>query len=95
MILKADLKSDGKKTMNLRSEEEQHLNPPDGFTEADIQHFRRIAFIAVALSTVTMLASVILMPLSYQYVQKVQSTMLNDMEFCKVSFLIFNFFQKI
>uniref|UniRef100_A0A0R3S7B6 Col_cuticle_N domain-containing protein n=1 Tax=Elaeophora elaphi TaxID=1147741 RepID=A0A0R3S7B6_9BILA len=98
MNLKTDLKCDGKKAINLTREEEEHLYPPDVFTEADMQHFRRVAFIAVALSTVTMLSCVTLMPISYQYVQRVQSTMLNDMEFCKVSLLIFtiaNFFPKM
>ncbi|CAG9529733.1 unnamed protein product [Cercopithifilaria johnstoni] len=83
MIMKADLKCDRKKTLNSRDEEEQHLYPSDVITEADIQHFRRVAFIAVALSTVTMLCCIIFMPVSYQYVQKVQSSILNDMEFCK------------
>lgn len=84
MILKTELKPSGE---SARSEEEQHLYRPDALlTEADMQHFRRVAFIAVALSTVTMLSCIILMPISYQHVQRVQSTMLNDMEFCKVSF---------
>lgn len=54
------------------------------FTELDMKHFRRVAFVAVALSTVTMLACVVLMPLSYQYIQRVQSTMFSDIDFCKV-----------
>lgn len=89
MNLKIDSKFDTKKAMNLREEEEQHLYPSDVFTEADMKHFRCVAFIAVAISTVTMLSCIILMPISYQYVQKVQSTMLNDVEFCKVSFRYF------
>ncbi|VDM37305.1 unnamed protein product [Toxocara canis] len=53
------------------------------FTEIDMKHFRRVAFVAIALSTVTMLACIVLMPLSYQYIQRVQSTMFSDIDFCK------------
>uniref|UniRef100_A0A914RCD5 Nematode cuticle collagen N-terminal domain-containing protein n=1 Tax=Panagrolaimus davidi TaxID=227884 RepID=A0A914RCD5_9BILA len=53
------------------------------FTENDLRHFRRVAFVAVALSTVTMLACIVIMPLSYQYVQRIQSSMTNDVEFCR------------
>lgn len=77
------------KSMNAGNEE--HLHPSDLFTEADMKQFRRVTVIAIALSTVTMLGSIIFMPLSYQYAQKVQSSMLNDMEFCKVSFDCFLF----
>lgn len=55
------------------------------FSEEDLRHFRRVAFVAVALSTVTMLASVIALPLAYQYVQRVQSSASSDIDFCKVS----------
>ncbi|KAK0427094.1 hypothetical protein QR680_010061 [Steinernema hermaphroditum] len=51
--------------------------------EASLRHFRRAAFVAVALSTVTMLACIVIMPLAYQHLQRVQSSMLNDVEFCK------------
>ncbi|VDN00284.1 unnamed protein product, partial [Onchocerca ochengi] len=83
MNLKTNFKIDTKKAMNLREQEEQYLSPSDTFTDNDMMHFRRVAFIAVTLSTVTTLSCIILMPISYQYVQKVQSTMLNDIEFCK------------
>ncbi|VIO96992.1 cuticular collagen, putative [Brugia malayi] len=84
MNLKEDLMCDKvKKVINLKEEDMKHLYHSDIFTETDMKHFRLVAFIAVALSTVTMLSCIILMPISYQYVQKVQSTMQNDMEFCK------------
>ena len=54
------------------------------FTEKDLRHFRRVAFVAVALSTVTMLACVVLLPLSYQYIQQIHSSMTHDVEFCRV-----------
>jgi len=53
------------------------------FSEKDLRHFRRIAFLAVALSTITMLACVIVMPISYQFIQRIQSTVTNDIEFCR------------
>lgn len=54
-------------------------------SDEDISHFRRVAFLAVAMSTVTVLACVVGLPLSYQYIQRVQSSMLSDMDFCKVN----------
>lgn len=59
------------------------------FNENDMRHFRRVAFVAVALSTVTMLACVVLLPISYQYIQRVQSSITNDIEFCRVSSFYF------
>uniref|UniRef100_A0A7E4VEI8 Col_cuticle_N domain-containing protein n=1 Tax=Panagrellus redivivus TaxID=6233 RepID=A0A7E4VEI8_PANRE len=53
------------------------------FTEKDLRHFRRVAFVAVALSTVTMLACIVLLPLSYQYIQRIHSSMTSDVEFCR------------
>lgn len=66
------------------------------FNENDLRHFRHVAFIAVVLSTVTMFACVILLPISYQYIQRIQSTVTNDIEFCRVNYfiihIILNFF---
>uniref|UniRef100_A0A915DSQ6 Nematode cuticle collagen N-terminal domain-containing protein n=1 Tax=Ditylenchus dipsaci TaxID=166011 RepID=A0A915DSQ6_9BILA len=53
------------------------------YDEQDLRHFRRVAFVAVALSTVTMLACVVLLPISYQYIQRVQSSITSDIEFCR------------
>jgi len=53
------------------------------FSERDLRHFRRVAFLAVALSTVTMLSCVIVMPISYQYIQRIQSSVSSDVEFCR------------
>ena len=38
-------------------------------SEQYMRHFRRVAFLAVALSTVTMLGCIVVLPLSYQYIQ--------------------------
>lgn len=53
--------------------------------ENDLKYFRRIAFFAVALSTVTMLACIILIPILYEYIHHVQSSITNDIEFCRVN----------
>lgn len=52
-------------------------------TELSMRHFRRVAFLAVALSTMTMLACIVVLPLSYQYIQRVQSSVSNDIDFCR------------
>uniref|UniRef100_A0A183BIB8 Col_cuticle_N domain-containing protein n=1 Tax=Globodera pallida TaxID=36090 RepID=A0A183BIB8_GLOPA len=65
----------------MTSTEKSHL--VGEFSEQDLRHFRRVAFVAVALSTVTMLACVLLMPVAYQYIQRVQSSISNDIEFCR------------
>uniref|UniRef100_A0A915Q3F4 Nematode cuticle collagen N-terminal domain-containing protein n=1 Tax=Setaria digitata TaxID=48799 RepID=A0A915Q3F4_9BILA len=75
-----NLKIDMQKRTMIRDDQDDE---PNKISEADMIHFRRVAFIAVAISTVTMLSCIIIMPISYQYVQRVQSTVLNDMEFCK------------
>lgn len=56
------------------------------FSEQDLRHFRQVAFVAVALSTVTMLACVVVMPIVYQYIQRIQSSITSDIEFCRVNF---------
>lgn len=50
---------------------------------------RRSAFVAVVLSTVAILSCVIGLPLSYSYVQQIQSSMYNEIEFCKVQVVSF------
>jgi hypothetical protein len=52
-------------------------------SEAYMHHFRRVAFLAVALSTVTMLSCIVILPLSYQYIQRVHSSVTNDLDFCR------------
>jgi hypothetical protein len=55
-------------------------------TELDRQahHLRRVAFCAVVVSTVAVVASVITLPLVYNYVQALQTHMMAEMEYCKV-----------
>ncbi|CAJ0575468.1 unnamed protein product, partial [Mesorhabditis spiculigera] len=45
--------------------------------------FRRTAFLAVTVSTVTILCTVLLLPIFYQNVQRIQSHMMADVFFCK------------
>ncbi len=55
-----------------------------GDDDATLQRFRRVAFIAVALSTTTMLACVVAFPICYQYIQRLHSSLISDIDFCKV-----------
>lgn len=54
------------------------------FVESDDhRRMRRAAFFAVVVSTVAVMASVITLPLVYNYVQTLQSHMLGELDFCK------------
>ncbi|GMT28237.1 hypothetical protein PFISCL1PPCAC_19534, partial [Pristionchus fissidentatus] len=50
---------------------------------AEMFRFRRMAFSAVVLSTSTIIFSILLMPLVYQNVQKIHSSLQSDTAFCK------------
>lgn len=65
------------------------------YDEKVMNHFRKVAFVAVALSTMTMLACIVVLPLSYQYIQRVQSSVSNDIEFCRVRNLNIKIFFKL
>lgn len=58
--------------------------------EISIQKLRVTAFVAVALSTVAVIFSIITLPLIYTYIQTLQSHIINEAEYCRVnkSFLI-------
>lgn len=49
----------------------------------DHRRMRCVAFFAVVVSTVAVMASVITLPLVYNYVQNLQSHMMNELDFCK------------
>ena len=46
---------------------------------------RRVAFLAVVVSTVAVMASVVTLPMVYSYVQSLQSHMMAELDFCKVN----------
>lgn len=56
-----------------------------------VSRMRTTAFLAVAASTVAILSCVIGLPLAYSYVQTIQSNMLNEAEFCKVTSFRYGF----
>ncbi len=53
-------------------------------SEQDAIYMRRVAFVAVVVSTVAVIASVITLPMVYGYVQGLQSHMMAETDFCKV-----------
>lgn len=55
---------------------------------AQVAHFRKVAFLAVALGTMTMFGCVIGLPMAYTYIQRVQSNMALEIDFCRVSYLV-------
>lgn len=48
------------------------------------RQMRRIAFVAVVLSTVAVIASVVTLPMLYNYVQSFQSHLMVETDYCKV-----------
>lgn len=44
---------------------------------------RRSAFFGIAISTVATLTSIVAVPMLYNYVQHVQSSLTGELEFCK------------
>ncbi len=58
--------------MKLTLENEEH------------RHMRKVAFFAVVVSTVAVMASVVTLPLVYNYVQSLQSHMMAELDYCKV-----------
>lgn len=48
------------------------------------RQMRRVAFFAIVISTVAVIASVVTLPMLYSYVQSFQSHMIQETEFCKI-----------
>ena len=57
--------------------------------DAELRRMRKVAFGAVVVSTVAVVACVISLPMVYNYVQSLQSHMLAETDFCKVRLLNF------
>ncbi len=53
-------------------------------TSAEHRHMRRVAFFAVVVSTMAVMATVVSLPMVYNYVQNLQSHMMAELDFCKV-----------
>lgn len=49
------------------------------------RHMRRIAFVAIVVSTAAVIASVVTLPMLYSYVQSFQSHLIIEADYCKVS----------
>lgn len=47
------------------------------------RQMRRIAFVAVVVSTVAVIASVVTLPMLYNYVQSFQSHLMVETDYCK------------
>lgn len=60
-------------------------------SEEEYAKIRRTAFVAVVVSTVAVVSSVVALPLLYSYVQSLQSHMVSEVEFCRVSYSFFAF----
>lgn len=55
-----------------------------GKEDLEQQHLRRLAVIAVAFSTVAVIAAVITLPALHSYVQSLHSHISDEIEYCKV-----------
>jgi hypothetical protein len=53
---------------------------------AEHRQMRRIAFVAVVVSTVAVIAAVVTLPMLYSYVQSFQSHLMVETDYCKVPF---------
>lgn len=62
------------------------------YEENDEQRqMRRVAFFAIVVSTVAVIASIVTLPMLYNYVQSFQSHLIVESDFCKVrrSYILF------
>lgn len=47
------------------------------------EHMKKIAFFGVTISTAATICSVVVIPLLYYYIQTIQTTLVNEVEFCR------------
>lgn len=50
------------------------------------KELRRVAFFAIVVSTVAVIAAIVILPMLYSYVAGFQSHLIIEADFCKVSF---------
>lgn len=55
------------------------------------QHMRRIAFLAIVLSTAAVISSIVTLPMLYGLVQTLESHLMVEADFCKVILAWMNF----
>ena len=60
--------------------------PPGSGYGTHRKSLKPIAFCAIAFTVVSVIACVITLPIVYHHVQKVQSLMEEEVDYCKVSF---------
>uniref|UniRef100_A0A914Y5L9 Nematode cuticle collagen N-terminal domain-containing protein n=1 Tax=Panagrolaimus superbus TaxID=310955 RepID=A0A914Y5L9_9BILA len=65
--------------MAKMKEEEKNKND-ENFK--DSEYLRKITLFGIALSTTTVIASIIIVPILYSYIQYIQTSLQNDVEFC-------------
>lgn len=63
-------------------EKQLFADPPD--ETAEHRQMRRIAFVAIVVSTMAVIAAVVTLPMLYSYVQSFQSHLLVETGYCKV-----------
>ncbi|VDP40540.1 unnamed protein product [Heligmosomoides polygyrus] len=71
-------------TLNLREKRKNHTAMSDEKTKlAEAEGLKRLAFFGIAISTVATLTAIVAVPMLYNYMQHVQSSLQNEVEFCR------------
>lgn len=65
-----------------------HKQPDISVETDEHRQLRRAAFLAIVVSTVAVIASIVTLPLLYSYVANFQSHLLVETDFCKVCFYL-------
>lgn len=56
--------------------------------ENEYRQMRRIAFLAIVVSTVAVISTVITLPMLYSFIQTLENHLLIETDFCKVKILL-------
>jgi hypothetical protein len=49
----------------------------------EVENFKRLAFFGIAISTVATLTAIVFVPMMYNYMQHIQSSLQNELDFCR------------